>query len=127
MAKTEIDVAIGARVRRLRNERGMSQSDIARVLGLTFQQVQKYENGTNRISGSRLVTVAKILKVPVSMIVGENETAEEAAAVTAGGAMGKIDYEIARLSSRLAEHNPAGRRIIRDLMVAMLPGEAVGA
>ena len=54
------------RVRLRRNELGMSQADLARHLGITFQQVQKYEKGLNRISGGRLQGMSIALGVPVA-------------------------------------------------------------
>ena len=59
------DKYVGARLRMRRLMLDMSQSEIANALGLTFQQVQKYEKGTNRISASRLQHLCVILKVPV--------------------------------------------------------------
>jgi transcriptional regulator with XRE-family HTH domain len=50
----------------------MSQTDLGKRLGVSFQQIQKYENGTNRLSGSRLVAAAKALGVSVEQIVGSN-------------------------------------------------------
>jgi transcriptional regulator with XRE-family HTH domain len=61
-----IDKHVGSRMRMRRLMLGMSQSDIANALGLTFQQVQKYEKGSNRISASRLQHISQILQVPVS-------------------------------------------------------------
>jgi transcriptional regulator with XRE-family HTH domain len=66
------DTAVGARVRALRIQRKMSQEKLGDALGLTFQQVQKYEKGTNRISASRLIAISKILKVPVVHLLGED-------------------------------------------------------
>jgi transcriptional regulator with XRE-family HTH domain len=60
-----IDKHVGSRVRMRRLMLDMSQSDIADALGVTFQQVQKYEKGTNRISASRLQHISQILQVPV--------------------------------------------------------------
>jgi transcriptional regulator with XRE-family HTH domain len=60
------DRYVGSRVRMRRLMLGMSQQKLGEKLGLTFQQVQKYENGTNRIGASRLQHIAQILKVPVS-------------------------------------------------------------
>lgn len=61
-----IDVQVGARVRLRRLLIGMSQESLAASLGLTFQQIQKYERGHNRISASRLVATAAALGVPVA-------------------------------------------------------------
>ncbi len=60
-----IDVHVGNRVRMRRMLIGMSQERLGKELGLTFQQVQKYERGTNRISASRLYRIAQVLGVPV--------------------------------------------------------------
>jgi transcriptional regulator with XRE-family HTH domain len=60
------DKHVGARLRMRRLVLDMSQGEIAKALGLTFQQVQKYEKGANRISASRLQHLCRILKVPVS-------------------------------------------------------------
>ena len=61
-----IDVAVGAQVRLRRILLGLSQEAVSKVIGLTFQQLQKYEHGTNRISASRLYQLSLILHVPVS-------------------------------------------------------------
>jgi transcriptional regulator with XRE-family HTH domain len=61
-----IDKHVGSRVRMRRMMLGMSQEKLGDALDLTFQQVQKYEKGTNRIGASRLQHISQILKVPVS-------------------------------------------------------------
>ena len=61
-----IDRHVGSRVRMRRMLAGVSQEKLGDALGLTFQQVQKYEKGSNRISASRLQQIAKMLDVPVS-------------------------------------------------------------
>ncbi len=60
-----VDVYVGNRLRQRRMLMGLSQKQMAAELGVTFQQVQKYENGVNRISASRLWDISKILKAPV--------------------------------------------------------------
>jgi len=60
-----IDIGIGERVRTRRKALHMSQSHLAEAIGMTFQQVQKYERGINRISASTLFMIARALKVPV--------------------------------------------------------------
>lgn len=73
-----VDLHVGARVRVRRKFLGMSQTDLARELGLTFQQVQKYERGSNRVSASKLYETGKALKVPISYFFegfGDAETA----------------------------------------------------
>lgn len=61
-----IDVHVGSRIRLRRNMLGMSQERLGDSLGITFQQVQKYEKGTNRVGASRLQAIAEVLGVPVS-------------------------------------------------------------
>ena len=61
-----IDAHVGSRMRMRRMAIGMSQATLGERLGLTFQQVQKYEKGMNRMGSSRLQQVADILQVPVS-------------------------------------------------------------
>ncbi len=61
-----IDVHVGARVRLRRTLLGMSQEKLGEALGLTFQQVQKYERGVNRIGASRLFDLSRVLDVPIS-------------------------------------------------------------
>jgi transcriptional regulator with XRE-family HTH domain len=61
-----IDTHVGSRIRLRRNMLGMSQEKLGDSLGITFQQIQKYEKGTNRVGASRLQAIASILAVPVS-------------------------------------------------------------
>ena len=65
-----IDVEVGRRIRIQRTVRGISQSTLGRALGITFQQVQKYEKGTNRVGAGRLTRIAKELDVPVGALLG---------------------------------------------------------
>jgi transcriptional regulator with XRE-family HTH domain len=65
-AKNPIDEAVGARIRLLRKGRKISQEEFGKAIGVTFQQVQKYEIGENRIGASRLHLVAIALNVPIS-------------------------------------------------------------
>jgi transcriptional regulator with XRE-family HTH domain len=66
-----IDVHVGGRIRMRRLLLGMNQETLANALGLTFQQVQKYEGGANRVSASRLSAMADILGVPISYFFGD--------------------------------------------------------
>lgn len=61
-----IDIHVGAQLRRARLLAGLSQGQVATSAGISFQQLQKYERGVNRISASRLYEIAAILRVPVS-------------------------------------------------------------
>lgn len=68
-----VDVLVGGRVRALRSAQNLSQTDLGRAIGVTFQQVQKYESGANRISSSRLASIATYLGVPVRTFFDEAE------------------------------------------------------
>ncbi len=63
MSENNVDTQIGRKLRALRNMKGMSQSTLAQESGITFQQVQKYEKGVNRIAASRLFDFSRILGV----------------------------------------------------------------
>src|SRR4051794_41871508 len=67
-APNPVDKYVGSRVRMRRIMLGMSQEKLGEALGLTFQQVQKYEKGTNRVGASRIQQIAEILQVPVSFL-----------------------------------------------------------
>lgn len=69
-----IDVAVGKQVRVLRVKAGLTQETVGDALNLTFQQIQKYENGTNRIAPSRLYRMSKLFKVRVSAFFDTVET-----------------------------------------------------
>ena len=85
-----IDKHVGSRVRMRRMMLKMSQEKLADCLGLTFQQVQKYEKGTNRISASRLQHISHILQVPISFLF---EGLPRAAGVPVGkGEVPSLDY-----------------------------------
>jgi transcriptional regulator with XRE-family HTH domain len=74
-----VDVHVGSRIRMRRQFVGMSQEKLGELLGITFQQVQKYEKGSNRISASRLYYTAKILGVPVQFFFEELPGSEDRA------------------------------------------------
>lgn len=63
---TNFDQQIGLRIRQIRKKQRLSQEDLGKKIGVSFQQVQKYENGANRISASRLVQVSHVLGVSVN-------------------------------------------------------------
>ena len=67
-APNPVDKYVGSRVRMRRIMLGMSQEKLGEALGLTFQQVQKYEKGTNRVGASRIQQISEILQVPVSFL-----------------------------------------------------------
>ena len=74
---SSIDVAVGRNVRIWRMAKGMSQGELAHRLGVTFQQVQKYEVGGNRIGTGRLLKIATILGVPIAVLFQGADRAEQ--------------------------------------------------
>jgi transcriptional regulator with XRE-family HTH domain len=82
-----VDIHVGGRLRLRRNMLGMSQEQLGKASDLTFQQIQKYERGTNRISASRLFQLGKILDVPVAWFFDAFQ--DTAAARRAGFSEGK--------------------------------------
>ena len=80
-----IDIHVGSRIRLRRTMLGMSQEKLGESLGITFQQIQKYEKGTNRVGASRLQNISAILNVPVSFFF------EDAPGDQVGGASGMAE------------------------------------
>jgi len=74
---TPMDVLVGARVAAFRKAKGLSQTELGQAVGVTFQQVQKYEKGTNRISSAALAIIATKLEVPVTRLYGDPDAQGE--------------------------------------------------
>ena len=85
-----IDVHVGQRVRARRQVLGLSQSQLGAELGVTFQQVQKYERGTNRIGSSRLFRISRVLDVPISYFFDEYSGEVSGRAMDAVGEAGGV-------------------------------------
>lgn len=103
-----VDVHVGSRMRMRRQLLGMSQEKLGELLGITFQQVQKYEKGANRISASRLYYGAKILGVPVQFFF------EELPGVEVHGGMGEARQEDAVLSALMNVEGITLAKAFRD-------------
>src|ERR1700759_627915 len=95
----QLDAALGERIRRRRRELGLSQSALGGKLGITFQQVQKYENGTNRVSATMLVKLSEALALPVTEILHEADPAAVAAGGDAAGDEARLMAAFARIQS----------------------------
>jgi transcriptional regulator with XRE-family HTH domain len=134
-----IDVHVGSRIRLRRTLLGMSQERLGEALGLTFQQVQKYERGVNRVGASRLFDLSRVLDVPISFFFDD---LPEAVSPSAPGAarrppMGFADtqdgfggddtlsrretLELVRAYYRITD--PAVRKRVFELIKSMGPGE----
>ena len=70
---TEFDIRLGRKVKLMRQMRRVSQDALAKSLGITFQQIQKYERGKNRIAVSRLVEIARVLRVDINKFFEDSE------------------------------------------------------
>jgi transcriptional regulator with XRE-family HTH domain len=130
-----VDVEVGHRIRLERLARGLSQTALANQLGVTFQQVQKYEKGVNRIGASRLFDLARVLGVPVQFFYDEAPADIAGTPVPAGFAEQPDEtYVVEFLSTReglelnkafVKIADPKVRRSIVEL-VRSLGGEAQG-
>ncbi len=133
-----VDVHVGARIRLRRTLLGMSQERLGDALGLTFQQVQKYERGANRVGASRLFDLSRILDVPISFfydnmpvsmagVVPQPQRsspgfAEQQDGFGAGETMAKREtLELVRAYYRITDPNV--RRRMLDLIKSMGPAE----
>jgi transcriptional regulator with XRE-family HTH domain len=116
---TSHDVDIGQRIRARRMAQGMSQTELGDLLGVTFQQVQKYEKGVNRVGAGRLVRVGEALDVPVSFFFGATDTGSE----DTRAILGFLDSAYALRLLRAFSRVPPGavQRAIVDLVESIAP------
>lgn len=113
------DVEIGQRIRFRRMQLGISQEALAAACFVTFQQVQKYEKGTNRVSGSRMIQIAAALQIPPAYFFGDGPGAAPAGDLAT---LSAVDLSIAREVARLSDRQKAAvRRIIATLAEANEP------
>lgn len=120
-APNKVDIVVGARARTRRLELGMSQERLAELLGVTFQQVQKYEKGVNRIASGRLYDISTALDVNVGYFF-ETMTGKSSKADDAGDdlstAMAQADtIELVKMFSAISSKKL--RRRVLDLVAAM--------
>ncbi len=125
-----VDVHVGSRVRLRRTLLGLSQEKLGKAVSLTFQQIQKYERGANRIGSSRLFHLAQILDVPISFFF---EGLEENAASDGFASAPQENFESDQMSRRETLElvrayyrisNPALRRRLFELVKSLSSGEA---
>ncbi len=97
-----VDVHVGTRVRMRRTLLGMNQTKLGEALGVSFQQMQKYENGANRISASRLFDLSRVFDVPIEFFFDDMPTAVSASSPALGGATAKEppSYELGPMAKR---------------------------
>ena len=116
-----LDGHVGRRVRARRTQLGLSQSELARRLGLSFQQIQKYENGGNRISAGTLGRIAAALDAPVGFFFRGLGPVGPVPQAIGDGRADRMQIEVARNFARLTPR--ATRRAVADL-VRTLAGNA---
>lgn len=119
-----LDIAIGASIRLRRKQAGLSQDMVAERCGISFQQVQKYENGANRVSFSRLVQIAHVLGLRVSDLVGDIDqaagfTSEEVKVLSHLSASGASE-----LLQDYAQLSPSLRHCVRNLVQEIVAAQA---
>ena len=108
-----IDVHVGSRVRLRRTLLGMSQEKLGEALGLTFQQVQKYERGANRVGASRLFDLSRVLDVPVSFFFDDMDDNLKAQSPALISGMTALEEPPAHF-----EHDPLAKRETLELVRA---------
>jgi transcriptional regulator with XRE-family HTH domain len=111
------DAEIGKRIRALRLERGLSQTELGNLLGVTFQQIQKYEKGANRVAAGRLQRVAEALEVPITFFyagsTGEHDIETDSVDVGLGFLETAGAVRLVRAFSRIQD--PEMRRALVEL------------
>jgi transcriptional regulator with XRE-family HTH domain len=116
-----IDVHVGARIRHRRAVLGLNQTELALRVGVTFQSIQKYERGTNRVSASRLQEIAEVLSVPVSHFF-EGLASRETAAASEPPPAGELTaQEIRDLNGAFASIKD---KTVRQAVLHLLKGVA---
>jgi len=126
-----VDRHVGRRVCEKRISLGYNQSDLGRALGLTFQQIQKYEKGANRISASKLWDIARFFKVDIGYFF---EGLNQVAGGVGEGAVPAYDHdfpstrytiEMSRLAPKLTtRHQKLALELVRELSESELPADA---
>src|SRR3954462_13876528 len=119
---TSHDVEVGQRIRARRMAKGMSQTELGALLGVTFQQVQKYEKGVNRVGAGRLVRVAEALDVPVSFFFGATDIGSNDTRVILGFLDTAYSLRLLRAFSRIPQANV--QRSIVELVESIAPARA---
>ena len=115
----EIDVHIGKRLREARLANGVSQEALGKALGISFQQVQKYERGSNRIGGSRLWDISNVLDTPVGFFfagLDEKGRSKKMHTLAPKGRLSRRTVELARALNALRDEGAKAHflRLIRD-------------
>ena len=122
-----VDIHVGSRLRLRRRLLGMNQTDVGKAHGLTYQQIQKYERGANRISASRLYQLGRILDVPVSYFFDDMPPLDESTMSRLRGGVQEppapdpfdIDETKKLVRAYFNIRDPKVRNAIRSMIVAL--------
>lgn len=109
MSKQNVDAYVGKRLRVRRTMMGLSQKAVADAVGITFQQVQKYEKGTNAMNASRLVEFARFMNVPIAYFFDGIDSPSKS---------GEAGFGFAETSSETFEHKTVSDRESLEMMKA---------
>ncbi len=113
------DVVVGENIRAARVAAGMSQTELGKACGVSFQQIQKYERGANRVGGSRLMQIAEALKVPAPSLLPCEEDLAMPAQCTPAILQDRVGMELVKAWENL---RPEHRIVLRDLAQALASG-----
>lgn len=116
-AQQELTALIGFRLRKKRTELGLSQNDLAKILGLTYQQIQKMETGQNRISSTQLYILSQNLKVPLSYFFGELKEKE--------GDMKKLTHSYKKIVQNWNSLTSEQQKTLSDMIIVLAESNKV--
>ncbi|WP_106796045.1 helix-turn-helix transcriptional regulator [Rhizobium sp. H4] len=113
-----VDIIVGRNIRQLRALRRVSQLELGDALGLTFQQIQKYEKGTNRVSASKLHQIAVFLDVEISVLFEGADMPQFASRIE----LSPDAYALALSYDKL--NSPAGKEAVKTILTLISSGQA---
>ena len=113
------DIEVGQRIRARRMAKGMSQTELGELLGVTFQQVQKYEKGINRVGAGRLVRVAAALDAPITFFFGATDSGTEDTRAILGFLDTSYSLRLLRAFSRIPQAHV--QRAVVELVESIAP------
>ena len=119
-----LDVEVGINFRRIRRERGLSQQHVGAQIGVTFQQLQKYENGKNRVSASMLVRAARALGVQPADLLPRTDAEPLPASASLLGVRGAEELLEGYAAIRSPRHRRAVLTLVKTMREVLGDGEA---
>lgn len=120
LERHNVDVHVGKQLAAARLRKGLNQSEVGRMLGLTFQQIQKYEKGTNRMSASVLWTLVEKMDLPITYFFEGLAKGEAATAEHMFSGLGRVGIEMAEVYATIT---PQQQRLLLELAKSFAPSE----